>query len=196
MEKTINFIITLFGGLITFFTPIWYKKYKASKNINNFRKHLNIDEEIKLILRELRAKFGFHRVSIQDFHNGTSSFSGFSFKNTSMRYEDCDSNTKSIIKEYQNIPCSIINDMLIRLEKSSLGYIVATDDINYTLNEDTVITHKMYGITQAYNFRIGNSLIYGALTLSLTNGRITLSEEDILDIKAAIQKIFLLKNNK
>ena len=113
-----------------------------------------------------------------------------------MRYEDCDSNTKSIIKEYQNIPCSIINDMLIRLEKSSLGYIVATDDINYTLNEDTVITHKMYGITQAYNFRIGNSLIYGALTLSLTNGRITLSEEDILDIKAAIQKIFLLKNNK
>jgi hypothetical protein len=189
-----NIVESVIGAVLAFFLPVWYKKWKDAKKIKSFNKALDVDTEIKKILAEVRAKYGFNRSSIVDYHNGTTSLGGFSFKNSSMRYEDCDEHTKYISMEFQNIPCSIVNDMLLRLERSEKGYVTATDDQNETLDEQSVITHRMYGIKQAYNFRIGSSLIYGCLSLISTNEKIRLSEDDILNIKAACQKIFLLRN--
>lgn len=185
---------SIVAATLAFFLPVWYKKWKDKKKIKVFSKGLDVDSEIQKIITELRATYGFNRSSIVDYHNGTTSLGGFSFKNSSMRYESCDEHTKSMIMEFQNIPCSIVNDMLLRLERSDKGFVTVTDDQNETLDEQSVITHRMYGIKQAYNFRIGSSLIYGCLSLVSTNGKIRLSEDDILDIKAACQKIFLLRN--
>lgn len=189
-----NILESIIAATLAFFLPVWYKKWKDKKKIKFFNKALDVDTEIKKIIAEVRAKHGFNRSSILDYHNGTTSLGGFSFKNASMRYEDCDEHTKSMIMEFQNIPCSIVNDMLLRLERSDKGFVTVTDDQNETLDEQSVITHRMYGIKQAYNFRIGSSLIYGCLSLVSTNEKIRLSEDDILDIKAACQKIFLLRN--
>ena len=62
-------------------------------------------------LASLRDKYEFNRASLIDYHNGVSSFQGVSFKNASMRNEMTDINTKSIIKDFQNIPCAILATM-------------------------------------------------------------------------------------
>ncbi len=189
-----NILESIIAATLAFFLPVWYKKWKDKRKIKIFSKGLDTDSEIQKIITEIRATYGFNRSSILDYHNGTTSLGGFSFKNSSMRYESCDEQTKSMIMEFQNIPCSIVNEMLIKLEKSNVGYVMVTDDQNETFDEQAVITHKMYGIRQAYNFRIGDSLIYGCLSLVNTQLRTKLTEDDILNIRAACQKIFLLRN--
>jgi hypothetical protein len=193
-DKFLDLLVGINLTLVSFFMPVYYKKWKDTKKIKFFNKSLDVDTEIKKIIAAVRVKHGFNRSSIVDYHNGTTSLGGFSFKNSSMRYEDCDEHTKYISMEFQNIPCSIITDMLLRLERSEKGYVSVTDDQNETSDEQSVITHRMYGIRQAYNFRIGTSLIYGCLSLVSTDQKIRLSEDDIIDIKAACQKIFLLRN--
>jgi len=143
-------------------------------------------------LASLRDKYEFNRVSLIDYHNGINSFQGVSFKNASMRNEMTDINTKSIIKEFQNIPCSIIATMLINLENSPDGYSITTDD----MDNETAITYRMYGIKKAYNFKVGKNLTEGVVSLFLNEHNVDLSTEDINDIKGHIQKIRLIRSKK
>ena len=108
-----------------------------------------------------------------------------------MTNESTDNVTKNIISDFQNVPCSLTASMLVELENNKDGYILI--DENYP-DESTRITHKMYGVEQAWNFRIGKSLVNGCLSLVSTGNPILLSADDILDIKAQCQKILLLKS--
>ena len=143
-------------------------------------------------LASLRDKYEFNRASLIDYHNGVSSFQGVSFKNASMRNEMTDINTKSIIKDFQNIPCAILATMLIELENSPEGYSITTDD----MDNETAITYRMYGIKKAYNFKVGKSLTEGVVSLLLNEGNIDLTPEDIKDIKGHIQRIRLIRSKK
>ena len=143
-------------------------------------------------LASLRDKYDFNRVSLIDYHNGVQSFQGISFKNASMRNEMTDVNTKPIIKEFQNVPCSILATMLIDLESSSEGYSVTTDD----MDNETAITYRMYGIKKAYNFKVGKNLTEGIVSLLLNEDNVALTSEDIKDIKAHVQRIKLIRKKK
>ena len=143
-------------------------------------------------LASLRDKYEFNRASLIDYHNGVSSFQGVSFKNASMRNEMTDINTKSIIKDFQNIPCAILATMLIELENSPEGYSVTTDD----MDNETAITYRMYGIKKAYNFKVGKNLTEGVVSLLLNEDNVNLTPEDIKDIKGYIQRIRLIRGKK
>ena len=143
-------------------------------------------------LASLRDKYEFNRASLIDYHNGVSSFQGVSFKNASRRNEMTDINTKSIIKDFQNIPCAILATMLIELENSPDGYSVTTDD----MDNETAITYRMYGIKKAYNFKVGKNLTEGVVSLLLNEDNVNLTPEDIKDIKGYIQRIRLIRGKK
>lgn len=143
-------------------------------------------------LASLRDKYDFNRVSLIDYHNGVQSFQRISFKNASMRNEMTDVSTKPIIKEFQNVPCSILATMLIDLENSPDGYSITTDD----MDNETAITYRMYGIKKAYNFKVGKNLTEGVVSLFLNEHNVDLSTEDINDIKGHIQKIRLIRSKK
>ena len=143
-------------------------------------------------LASLRDKYEFNRASLIDYHNGISSFQGVSFKNASMRKKMTDINTKSIIKDFQNIPCAILATMLIELENSPEGYSVTTDD----MDNETAITYRMYGIKKAYNFKVGKNLTEGVVSLLLNEDNVNLTPEDIKDIKGYIQRIRLIRGKK
>lgn len=192
MEKIYEALGTIIGTMIIFLlsSPI-IKKFRDSRLKNIFTKKLTVDDEINKILFELRSTYGFNRVSLIEYHNGTKSLGGFGFKNATMRNESTDEITKPIILDFQNIPCSIIASMLIDLEKSPKGYIVINENSS---DENVNITHRMYGVKQAWDFRIGDSLVDGCLSLVSTTENVDLTEEDILDIKAKCQRILLLKS--
>lgn len=191
MEKFYEALGTIVGSLIIFLltSPV-IKRLKDSKRKNKFKKNLVVDNRINSILSELRSTYGFNRASLIEYHNGTTSLGGFGFKNASMRNESTDEFTKSIILDFQNIPCGIIANMLVELEKNPKGYINTTEDSS---DESANITHRMYGVKEAWNFRIGDSLVDGCLSLVSTSENIILSDDDILDIKAKCQRILLYK---
>lgn len=191
MEKTYEAIGTALGALIVYLigSPI-LNKLKALKQKTRFHKRLKTENEINKILTELRVEYGFNRASLIEYHNGTTSLGGFSFKNATMTNESTDENTRPIIFEVQSIPCSLAASMLVQLESSKNGFIVINEDFP---DERIRITHRMYGVKQAWNFKIGNSLIDGCVSLISNQEEITLSPDDILNIKARCQKILMLK---
>jgi hypothetical protein len=82
--------------------------------------------------------------------------------------------------------------MLLSLEKSIDGYVKATDIDD---NEKIAITHRSYGIKTAYNFKIGNSLIDGVVSIVWDNDYEDLDHSKIIDIKARIARILALRNS-
>lgn len=180
----------LFLGKKLFDTVYEYvKKRKANRM---FTQSVQVSAKINQELSTIRDKFGFNRVSLIDYHNGTENFKGLSFKNASMRNEVIDIRTRPLISEFQNIPCSIVADMLVKLEESKKNYIVVTDQGD----SETAITHRMFGVKKAYNFKLGKTLVDGVISCVYTENDHDLSEEDILDIKASLQRIFLIRLKK
>lgn len=166
-------------------------KYIKQKKINTiFKRSINTSAIINEELSIIRDKFGFSRVSLIDYHNGTENFKGLSFKNVSMRNEVVDIKTSRMIGEFQNIPCSIVADMLVKLEESKKGYVVVGDDGD----DQTSITHRMYGVKQSYNFKLGKTLVDGVVSCAFTDNKYDLTQDEIIEIKAIVQKIYLLRN--
>jgi len=182
----------IIGAALVFVINKLYEWVVKNNTSFKFKRQLNKETRINDELAHIRDRFGFNRVSLIDYHNGTESLGGFSFKNSSMRYEKLDVKTSSIIKDYQNIPTSIQCEFLDKLEHSKNGFEI-TDDLG---NDETSINNKMFGIVQSYNFRIGNSLINGSLSLQSTSETIDLTCDEINEIKAICQKILLIRKKK
>lgn len=194
-----NIIAAIIGSattVSTLFLGKWVDKHWNHKNNedkknsivdSDFSNYMDAAEEINKELSYLRDKYGFNRTSLVEFHNGTSSLKGLSFKNGSMRYERVDNITNSIIMQYQNIPCSLSIDIMRKLEASEDGYIRVgqTDDPNL------MILNKMYGVVESHNFRLGESLTNGCVSLVSTHDIKNLTKNDIDDIKAVCQRIHL-----
>lgn len=191
MDKLYEALGTIIGTLILFLlsSPI-INRIKKSNLRARFGKRMQADDDINKILSELRSTYGFNRASIIEYHNGTASLAGFGFKHATMTNESTDDVTKPIIIEFQNIPCSLIANMLMELEKSTKGYLVVDEDYP---DENIRITNRMYGIKESWNFKLGTSLVDGCLSLVSTNNKVALTPEDILDIKAKCQRMLLIK---
>jgi hypothetical protein len=81
--------------------------------------------------------------------------------------------------------------MLKELKDTKDGYVVVDDE---SAVEETAIAQRMFGVRQSYNFRIGEGLIDGVLCCAFTKDARYFEHEDILELKAAAKKIFLIKN--
>lgn len=193
MEKLYEAIGTVIGALIIFVisSPI-LQKIKNYRVRNKFGSRMDADASINKILSDIKSAYGFNSACLIEYHNGTTSLSGFGFKNATMTHESVDDGTKPLILEFKNIPTSLASSMLAELEKSTKGYVIGGEDHP---DEAIRITNRMFNITQSWNFRIGASLVDGCLGLNSINGTVDLSDNDILDIKAKCQKILLIKRN-
>ena len=107
-----------------------------------------------------------------------------------MIQEVTDGYTDPIINSFQNIPCSIAAEMLKELKETPDGYVVADDE---SAVEETAIHQRMFNVRQSYNFRIGEGLIDGVLCCAFTEEIRIFEHEDILELKAAAKRIFLIK---
>lgn len=171
----------------------WVKKRRKRRGaVNEFKKAIDIDNQINELIAYLRDRYGFSRVCVIDYHNGDISLNGFSFKNMSMRNERTDLATKSLLMEFQKVPTSLASKMLQSLEKSESGYMDVTDQGD----EDVNIDLRLYGSKQTWSFRLGNSLINGCVCLVSNYKAVSLTHDEILDIKAVCHKIYLLRTKK
>lgn len=191
MEKLYEALGTVIGTLIIFIasSPI-IDRFKKLRMQKRFGKRMEADEEIKIILTELRKLYGFNRSALVEYHNGNISLSGLGFKFATMTHESTDDCSNPLILDFQHIPTSLISSMLSELEKSPRGFVVVNQ--NHP-DENIQVTNKMYGIVQSWNFKISDSLVDGSLFLTSINNQIVLNNEDILNIKAKCQKILLIK---
>lgn len=170
-----------------------FNKIKKQDIKNVFTRSISYAADINQELSTIRDMYGFNRVTLIDNHNGTNSFDGLSFKNISMRYEVTDIHTKPIIKEFQNMPCSIIATLIRDLDKNKKGYTINSENDD---NESSV-TLRMYGIKKSYNFKLSKSLTAGIICMHINGEKeIDLNEDDIKDINARLQKINLLRLKK
>lgn len=191
MGKLYEALGTIIGTLIIFLitSPV-IERIKKSRLRNRFGHRMKADDEINKILFEIRSSHGFNRAALIEYHNGTTSLSGFGFKYATMTHESTDDITRPLILEFKEIPTSLMSSMLSELERSDRGFVV----VHQNHPDETIkITHKMYGIVESWNFRVGSSLVDGCLMLGSTMGGVKLSEDDILDIRAKCQKILLIK---
>ena len=151
------------------------------------------DIKIKQELRNLIERYDFDRVSVIEYHNGITTLAGVSLKKASMTHEETNTRTASMLNEFQSVPCSISASMLKELENTHDGYVCVDDE---SAVEETAIANRMYGVRQAWNFRIGNLLIDGCLSCVYTEETRYFEHEEILDIKASAKKILLIKSKK
>lgn len=183
---------TTIAIIIAFFAKEGWEKYKEFRkkklNTNEMVKSIDFDIKINDELATLRDRYSFNRVSLFDFSNGTSSLTGASFKNVSMRNERVDIITKPISREFQNIPCSNFANLMKDLNDN--GIVRAGD----TGHEGIAIQHRIYGIKESYYFRLGDNLVNGCICLSNNgNEKIELTTKDIEDIIASCDRILRFK---
>lgn len=182
---------TIAAVILAFFAKeFWdiYKKRRGRKiNATDMTKSIEFDVNINDELSTLRDRYDFNRAALYDFSNGSGSLSGMSFKNVSMRYERVDLITKPIIRNYQNIPCSNIASLL--LELNNKGMLEVKNDVSDVEHEVAIQHQRVFGVIQSYYFRLGDNLVNGCVCLSTTTDIVTLTQDDLNDIKAACDRI-------
>lgn len=185
-SKALENIGVIIGGCIIYVAPKIETFLKKKKKGSNFVSNLKVAEQISKELDHVLVKVGASRVSVIEYHNGTSSYAGIPFNFASMSYEAHDPNIYPMVNEFQAIPISPMVNMLLELNKSSDGYIRTT---NQDQDKDMNILQRVYGTICSYNFKMGLSISEGVLSISWNNKMVNLSQEDIDDIKVSIYRI-------
>jgi len=196
MDSTVTAAIVTSGAIVAVeVVKGQYQNYKQRRKkgnmANDLKKATSRDVLIKKELEALKERFGFNRVCVIEYHNGVTTLGGISLKRSSMTHEVVDSNTPSIINDFQGIPCSPVSEMLEELEEAPCGFATTDED---SAVEGVAIAHRMWHVKQAWNFRIGERLVDGVLSCVYMDKRKYFEHEEILDIKAVSAKILLIKS--
>lgn len=170
------------------------KRFKHTEIGTMFKNQVEKDNLINEQLSYLKDRYNFNRVVLVDYHNGTSSFKGESFKNASARYEKVDHKTKSVLKDFKDVPTSILSEMLLELENSKNGWVTYEEDS--MRNDQTSFIHRMYGAQQSYTFKIGKDLADGVVTLIRTDKIEELNPCEIIDIQSVVNRIAIIRKQK
>ena len=165
-----------------------FKTRRSKKDINIFSDNLLIRGKIQRILVRIRSLVGANRVSLLEYHNSQYSLSGLPFDFCSMTYEDTDDKTKELITTFQRFPVSQVAEMLLRLNDSKHGF---TKYSTVNPDESSAYVIKAYGITSSIDFRLGNNVKEGVLSLSWSEEDKRLTSEQIQEVKAEISNINL-----
>lgn len=128
-----NTIVTGIVSIIVLCLNFLFKKKKYDPiKIQN-----NIDENIIAAIDYLRNELDADRVTIQEFHNGGTYFSGSSQQKLSITYESCRRGVSTIFRKFQNVRvsalCGIIkrsmsDQILVNLDEENCPYSVDLQD--------------------------------------------------------------------
>ena len=192
MEEILKNSGIIIGAIIVYLAPKVEQYLKNRSKKKCFVDNISIDCDINRELLYFVNTYKACRACIIDYSNGSSNYAGLPFNHFTMTYEEVSINTPRVKDSLQKIPLSSVASMLLALEKSSDGYIKATDVDD---NEKTTITHRSFGIKTTYNFKIGNSLIDGVVAIAWDDNYEDLDPSKIIDIKARIARIMALRNS-
>jgi hypothetical protein len=105
------------GAVIAVVSRFKGKRVKKTQSIldGSFRRDLVIQE----VLTELRVKINADRVYLCLFHNGGLYFDGTAIKKVSRTHESCRRGSSHETINYQNIPTSLVFDIMRMLEESN-----------------------------------------------------------------------------
>jgi hypothetical protein len=163
------------------------KKINYSPKTN--KKRLEAEKKVQHILDNIVERLDLCRASIISYHNGNKDFNGIGFNNATMRFESLSRNRPidKIITKFQSIPVSTVVDMLVDLNRSTIGYVIH----NSEGDSESSHTAKFYGVNKAYNFLLGQEVSEGVLSLVFTEPNRNLSPEQINYVKTQIVGIKL-----
>lgn len=185
-DKALENIGVIIGGIIIYVAPKIESFFKKRRKISAFVSNLEVAGEINKELDHIVVRLDASRVCVVDYHNGTSNYAGIPFNFASMSYEAHDPNITPILSKFQSVPISPMVNMLLKLNSSETGYVKTTDEDQ---DQDLNILHKVYGTTCSYNFKIGQNLVDGVLSINWNNDNVELSKETIDDIRVSIYRI-------
>lgn len=191
MEKYIGEIIVIILIIGTTLLKDFYKWYKSSGKLRFFNQNIELDVNIKEELKFIVNKFGFNRVSIVKYHNGTESFDGFSFNYATITHEEVDDITVGIISEFQKIPLTSFSEVLKDIKDSPNKYNVLDSDSTHS-----GIMQAGWNVIQSWNFMLSDRISDGIICCAMTQIPNSLSEADIREIKSVVYKVNLLLNKR
>lgn len=148
-------------ALLIYYSIVEYKKIRRVKGkTGRFIENNYLSIEINRILKEIRIITKANRVHILMFRNSSETLRGKCYYYMDMMYEDCDSHTKPILQQYQNIVCSQFADSQAVLHQNGMMYIGENDTTKLGMY------NKSIGIKAAYKYRIGGTIANGILAIS------------------------------
>ncbi len=167
----------------------WLKN-KFSKKTDMFTDSLKYDILINEELDRLKYTYGFNRVAVIDYHNGSTSYDGVSFSYSSMTHERTN-NADSIITRFQKIPIGPISNWLQDLDQNSAGFSMVDSD-----NSSLGIIQEAWGSLRVFSFKLGERISKGTLVCSFTHYKEDLDDAALIDCKATAYKIKIYLDKK
>lgn len=185
MEKNtiLNIISILLITTLYFLKDLkeWYKVWRKKNFFNqNVELDIKVEEELAIVV----AKFGFNRVSIIKYHNGSESFDNFSFNFASMTHEKTDPSTKSIVKEFQRVPLASYAPVLKKLKESKDGVVRVESD-----STTPGVMQGGWGIVESWNFMLTDRVADGILCCVSVHDKMELTPEEIAELRSITYKI-------
>lgn len=83
-----------------------YDTFKDKQHKEMMDKRMEIEPELRIIIKDLRIATNASRAYICEFHNGTNNLNGMPFLYADMRYEDVANGVINVDYDYQNQPLS------------------------------------------------------------------------------------------
>lgn len=105
------------GVVIAIVSKVKANKKKKNGKINPL-KTFDTDLRIQESITELRVELGAQRVYIAKFHNGGEYFDGGAIKKISRTHESCERSVSHEFINYQNVPVTLVPDVMSLLKKS------------------------------------------------------------------------------
>ena len=121
METLITYCVGA-GAFVAGVVIAIVSKVKASRKNKNGKinplKTFDTDLRIQEAITELRVELGAQRVYIAKFHNGGEYFDGEAIKKISRTHESCEKSISHEFINYQNVPVTLVPDVMSMLKKS------------------------------------------------------------------------------
>jgi len=105
-------------GLFLSIKQAWKKRKAKKENKNDPLLMLERDLLIQDVLTELRVNLNADRVYVSKFHNGGEYFDGIKIKKISRTHESCSRGVSHENVSFQNVPLSMIPDVMMILHQS------------------------------------------------------------------------------
>ena len=191
-------IASLTTIVVTFLTYLLKLRYDNKKKVTTTEDRIRRDNILYSIISELKSRFGFDRVLIYMFHNGSSYYTGETMQKVSVGFEATAANICPIAHTLQNIPAGIFNRLLNYLLNNLL---VSITDTNQEQDDHFRNFLRSYDIGSYYAVRIEDDRGWnGILSCEYHNSRQhePLPEEDVeyIRIQAARISTLLKLTNK
>ena len=167
---------------------------EEGKKVDSLEKNLkynsDVQDRIHEELNKIQGYTGCSRVSLYHYHNGTKTHQGYCMNFVSMTDEVTDNIVAPIIENFQALPAASFRSILNKIDSSIEGYTVSLRDQGTP--EENAIYNK-YQVNVCYNFKVGNSVWEGVVSLSWVNTSRILTDSEVSHVMRFIETVATLQ---